>query len=75
MARLARYAPEEIAGAILLVLALTLVALRPGAVTHLFDTPFATPAPGGGPAREIVPEPSAKPSPVTLVFERDRALP
>lgn len=75
MARLSRLAPEEIIGTVLLVLVLTFLAFRPATVTHLFETPFATPAPGGGPAREIVPDTGARPAPVTLVTRGGRALP
>lgn len=63
MGRLSRLSPEEIAGGVLLALVLLLVALRPGPVTQLLESPFSTPAPGGGPARELVPP---TPSPVTL---------
>lgn len=75
MVRLSHLAPEEILGTILLVLALTVVALRPGPVTQLFETPFASPAPGGGPARQLVPDAPAPPSPATLLFQRRIALP
>jgi hypothetical protein len=75
MARLSRLAPEEILGTVLLALALSLLAIRPGAVTHLFEAPFATPAPGGGPARQIVPDTGARPAPVTLLTRGGRALP
>ncbi len=65
MGRLSRLAPEEIAGAVLLALVLLLVAVRPGPVARLFESPFSTPDPGGGPARELVPP---TPSPVTVVW-------
>lgn len=56
MSRLSHLAPEEIAAAILLALALGIAVLRPAALGQLLESPYATPAPGGGPAREIVPE-------------------
>ncbi len=68
MDRLSRLAPEEIVGAVLLALALSLLVLRPGPVGQLFESPFATPAPGGGPARQLVPD-KPVPSPVTFVLE------
>lgn len=62
MQRLSRLAPEEIAGTVLLVVVLAFVALRPGAITDLFESPYATPVPGGGPARERVAGPTATPA-------------
>lgn len=56
MSRFAHLSPEEIAGVILLVVVLAFVALRPSAITDAFGGPYATPAPGGGPARELVQE-------------------
>jgi len=57
MRRLAHLAPEELAGIVLLALVLLLVALRPATVTEMFGSPYATPHPDGGPARELVPDP------------------
>jgi hypothetical protein len=62
MSRLAHLSPEEIAGAFLLVLVLALALIRPAPITRLFDSPYATPAPGGGPARQIVPAATASPA-------------
>ncbi len=62
MDRFSDLAPEEIAGAILLVLAIAFVAIRPAAVTRLFESPYATPAPGGGPGRLFFPSESATPA-------------
>ena len=56
MRRLAHLAPEEILGAALLAVVIALAAVRAPALGHLFESPYATPAPGGGPARLIVPE-------------------
>lgn len=70
MRRLSHLAPEEIIGLVLLAVVLTLAAVRPSAITELLEPPYATPAPGGGPARELVPERPA-PSPATLIFQRD----
>lgn len=50
MDRLHELAPEEIAGTVLLVLVILFVGLRPAGVTRVFDSPWSTPAPGGGPA-------------------------
>jgi hypothetical protein len=55
VSRFSHLAPEEIVGAILLVLVLAFAAARPAAITEVFTSPYATPAPGGGPARELVP--------------------
>jgi len=55
VARLSRFAPEEIVGTALLVVVLGLALIRPAPIGELFEAPFATPAPGGGPARVIVP--------------------
>ena len=76
MERLAHFAPEEIVGTALLLAVLLFVALRPTAVMQRFDQPFATPAPGGGAARLIVPEarPIATPEPF-LLFQRELARP
>jgi hypothetical protein len=75
--RLSRFAPEEIVGTGLLLIVLLFVAIRPAAVTQRFESsPFATPAPGGGPARQIVPQsrPIASP-PALLLFQRELARP
>jgi hypothetical protein len=65
MGRFSDLAPEEIAGAILLVLAIALVAVRPSAVTRLFESPYATPAPGGGPALQFLRSETPRPSPAS----------
>ncbi len=65
MSRLSRLAPEEIAAAVLLVLVLGIAALQPAAIGRLFESPFATPAPDGGPALEFL-RPSPTPSPASL---------
>jgi hypothetical protein len=59
--RFEHLAPEEIAGAFLLVVALVFAVLHPGPISQLFESPYSTPAPGGGPARQIVPDPTASP--------------
>ena len=59
----------------LLALVLAFVAIRPAAITDLFESPFATPAPGGGPARQLVPETRPAASPATLIFQRDLGRP
>jgi hypothetical protein len=46
--RLARLAPEEIAGGVFLVVALLAVALQPAAIGRIFESPYATPAPESG---------------------------
>lgn len=63
-------APEEIVGAALLLLLLAFVAVRPLPLKQLFDPPYATPAPGGGPARQLVPDARPAASPATLLFQR-----
>ncbi len=55
MSRFSHLAPEEIAAGVLLVLVLAFAVFRPGAIPALFESPFATPAPGGGPALQLVP--------------------
>lgn len=40
----------------LLAIVLAVLAIRPAAVTEMLQTPYATPAPEGGPARLLVPE-------------------
>jgi hypothetical protein len=74
--RLSRFAPEEIVGSALLVIVLLFVAMRPTAITHQFQSPYATPAPGGGPALRFVPQsrPAASP-PALLLFQRELARP
>ena len=76
MDRLAHLAPEEIVGTALLLAVLLFVAVRPTAVTQRFDQPYATPAPGGGAARLIVPESRPIPTPQPfLLFQRELARP
>jgi len=75
VARFSHLAPEEIVGTALLVLVLAFAAFRPAAITDPFASPFATPAPGGGPARQLVPDGRPAPSPATLLFQRDLARP
>jgi hypothetical protein len=63
--RLSRLAPEELAAAILLAVALLLVAADPQAVGRIFETPYATPAPESGAATFLrdtqgTPAPSAR---------------
>jgi hypothetical protein len=74
--RLSHFAPEEIVGAGLLLIVLLFVAIRPAAVTQQFESPFATPAPGGGPAQRLVPQgrPASTPPPL-LLFQRELARP
>ncbi len=57
-------APEEIAGMVLLAAVLVLALLRSGPISQLFESPYSTPAPGGGPGRQVVP---AAPSPASVV--------
>ena len=64
--RFQHLAPEEIAGAIFLVLAIAIALVRSGPIAQLFEDPYSTPAPGGGPARQIVP---ATPSPASVIVE------
>ena len=62
MKRLSRAAPEEIAVAVVLVVVLALAALRPASIGRLFESPYATPAPSGGPALDLLrPSPTASP--------------
>ena len=57
MTRLARFSPEEIAGAVLLLALIIVIAFRPETITdQLRGGPYATPDPSGGPARLLVPE-------------------
>lgn len=56
MRRFTHLAPEEIAGIALLVIVLALAAVRPAAITDMLQSPYATPVPEGGPARQLVPE-------------------
>ena len=62
--RIQHLAPEEIAGAIFLAVAILVAVMSPGPIAHLFESPYSTPAPGGGPARKII-EPT--PSPASLI--------
>ncbi len=76
MDRLSHFAPEEIVGSTLLLVILVFVAIRPAVVTQRFESPFATPAPGGGPARLFVPESRPIPTPPAfLLFQRELARP
>lgn len=63
--RLSRLAPEEIAAVVLLAVVLGVAALQPAAIGRLFESPYATPAPGGGPALEFL-RPSPTPSPASI---------
>ena len=69
--RFQHLAPEEIAGAVLLVVVLAFALLRPGPISQLFESPYSTPAPGGGPARQLVPAATASPASFIKV---DRAI-
>jgi hypothetical protein len=60
--RFQHLAPEEIAGALLLVIAIAVAVMIPGPISELFESPYSTPAPGGGPARQIVPGPTGSPA-------------
>lgn len=74
--RLSRLAPEEIVGGLLFVLVLAFVAAQPRAVTRLFETPYATPAPGGGPAYSLLPSAgSPSPSPADVTIDRIGVMP
>ena len=68
--RVQHLAPEEIAGAILLVVVLALALVRSGPITELFESPYSTPAPGGGPARQIVPDATPSPASVAPIERR-----
>jgi len=59
--RFQHLAPEEIAGALLLVIAILVGVMVPGPISQLFESPYSTPAPGGGPARQLV-GPTASPA-------------
>jgi len=70
--RLSHLAPEEIAGAIILAILLAFLSLRPGAITRSFESPYATPAPGGGAGVQFLREPAPTPRLVNLqVAPRD----
>lgn len=58
MRRLERFSADELAAAILLVVVIGLALVRADVITEIFEPPYATPAPGGGPARQIVPSSS-----------------
>jgi hypothetical protein len=68
--RLSRLAPEEIVGAVMLVAVIGLLLTRPAAVTELFESPFATPVPGGGPAVDLVRPDTPTPVPTINMFPR-----
>ena len=55
MRRLERFSAEEIVGIALLVVVIGLAAMRADAIAEVFESPYATPAPEGGPARLLVP--------------------
>lgn len=63
--RFSRLAPEEIGGGLLLVVVLVAVALQPSAIGRIFESPYATPAPGN-PARMIV-NATATPAPTEQI--------
>ena len=60
--RLSRFAPEEIAAAVMLVVVLALVLARPTAIGQLFESPYATPAPGGGAGSDVIRSPAPVPT-------------
>jgi hypothetical protein len=60
--RLSHLSVEEIAGAVLLVVVLLVALARPGPIAQLFESPYSTPAPGGGPARQLVPAATSSPA-------------
>jgi hypothetical protein len=68
--RFEHLAPEEIVATLLLVVVLAFALFRPGPISQLFESPYSTPAPGGGPARQIL-APTA--SPVSEI-PRERAI-
>jgi hypothetical protein len=55
MARLGRFSPEELIGLALLVVVLAFAAMRTDVIAEVLQPPYATPAAGGGPARQLVP--------------------
>ena len=55
MRRLERFSAEEVVGIVLLVIVIGLAAMRADAIAEVFEPPYATPAPEGGPARQLVP--------------------
>lgn len=55
MRRLQRLAAEEIVALVLLVAVIGLAFVRSDAIAEVFETPYATPAPEGGPARQLIP--------------------
>lgn len=76
--RLSRLAPEEFAAAILLAVALLVVAADPHAVSRIFETPYATPAPESGAATFLrdtrsTPAPSARFATPPILPESARA--
>lgn len=55
MQRLQRFAAEEIVAVVLLAVVIGLAFVRSDAIAEVFESPYATPAPEGGPARQLVP--------------------
>ena len=55
MRRLQRFAAEELVAVALLVFVIGLAVMRADAIAEVFESPYATPAPEGGPARLLVP--------------------
>lgn len=55
MRRLQRFAAEEIVAVVLLVAVIGLAFARADVIAEVFEPPYATPAPEGGPARQLVP--------------------
>lgn len=71
--RLARLAPEELAAAILLGVALIFVAADPHRIGRVFEPPYATPAPESG-AATFLRDRSDPPAPSVEVAERTRVM-
>jgi hypothetical protein len=53
--RLGRFSLEELIGLALLVVVLAFAAMRRDVIAEVLQPPYATPAPEGGPARQLVP--------------------
>jgi hypothetical protein len=66
--RLARLAPEEIAGGVLLVVGLLAVALQPAAIRRIIEQPYATPAAESGAAAFL------RAAPMDTTFASDRIV-
>lgn len=75
--RLANISPEELVLIPIAIVVLLAILAQPTAITRLFESPYATPAPGEAPAERLLREgaPSPTPSPTVQPAPTRAAVP